>query len=95
MEPVDLGSPRHEAFGAILPFMNETIDGGDVEKEQVKLFVKSVRHLFCCSAEYFLFCFCASIILLFLYHYTKCPRIFSVMLDPFIFYKCLFIVFFV
>ena len=47
MEPVDLGSPRHEAFGAILPFMNETIDGGDVEKEQVQLFIKSVRHLYC------------------------------------------------
>ena len=37
LEAVDLGSPRHEAFGAILPFMNETIDGGDVEKEQVLL----------------------------------------------------------
>ena len=35
MEAVDLGSSHHEAFGAILPFMNENFDGGDVEKEQV------------------------------------------------------------
>ena len=48
LEAVDLGSPRHEAFGAILPFMNETIDGGDVEKEQVLLKNPLSTSMSCC-----------------------------------------------